>query len=74
MTAIDKLDGDGEPHQNFFSARILLIQDIRARNEPSPKFLAAESSSICPNVVVCCLLFVCDQVRKLLANCLLTAC
>ena len=69
MTAIDKLDGDGEPHQNFFSARILLIQDIRARNEPSPKFSAADSSSICPNVVVCLLLFV-YQVEKFL----LTAC
>ena len=36
--------------------------------------LAADSSSISPNVVVvCCLLFV-YQVEKLLANCLLTAC
>ena len=36
-------------------------------------FLAADSSSSSPKVVVCLLFVVCDQVRKLLANCLLTA-
>ena len=37
--------------------------------------LAADSSSSSPKVVVCLLLsVVCVQVRKLLANCLLTAC
>ena len=38
-----------------------------------PLFLAADSSSICPNVVVVVVVVVCDQVRKLLANCFLTA-
>ena len=37
-------------------------------------FLDADSRSISPNVVVCCLLFVVYQVEKLLANCSLTAC
>ena len=36
--------------------------------------LAADNSSICPNVVVCLFVVVCHQVEKLFGNCLLTAC
>ena len=49
--------------------------EIRIGRIKYDKLLAADSSSISPNVVVVCLLFVCCvQVRKMLAKCLLTAC
>ena len=59
----------GKPSKRFFELGWYQFE-VSSTNV----LLAADSSSISPNVVVvCCLLFVCDQVRKLLPKCLLTA-
>ena len=60
---------------NVVGIRIFLVPTLLAMTswKSDNIFLAADSSSSSPKVVVCCL-SVCDQVRKLLANCLLTAC